>query len=90
MNREGKEVDNLFLYADHNLASGNSDSRKWVEENVIPTLGKTNCETLLELRNRFWNFYMNCKKKYSTSSTSLIIVADCGAPCEAGFFAACI
>lgn len=86
LNREGKEVDNLFLYTYHNLVSGCKENREWVEENVIPTLGKINCSSDLDLRNKFWDFYMDCKKKYP----NMIIVADCGVPCEAGFFAACV
>lgn len=86
LNRKGEEVDSLFLYCNSEVAYGLEDNRKWIRANVLPTLGNTNCDTLLELRTKFWNFYMECKKKYP----NMIIVADCGAPCEAGFFAACV
>lgn len=83
---EGKEIETLFLRADHNLAKGTPSSKKWIEENVIPTLYPINCETLKELRDKFWNFYMNCKLKYP----GIIFMADCGVPVESSFFKDCI
>lgn len=86
LNKKGVEVDSLFLYCTSEAAYGLEDNRDWIRENVLPTLGSPNCETLLELRTKFWNFYMDCKRKY----VGIIFVAACGAPCESGFFTACV
>jgi len=86
LDEKGNELESLFLRADHNIATGLEDSRKWIEINVIPTLGDINCVSLRELRDRFWEFYTECRRKYP----DLMIVADCGSPCESGFFRTCV
>lgn len=88
------EVDNLFLRVDHTELIKNNTNEyyyndhdvKWVDENVIPALGPINCNSLLELRNRFWQFYLEAKNKYP----NMIVISDCGSPCESGFFRTCI
>jgi len=86
LDEKKNELESLFLRADHSLAHGTEDSRKWIEVNVIPTLDDVNCCSLRELRDKFWEFYIDCKRRYP----DLIVVADCGAPCESGFFRACV
>lgn len=86
VDENNKEIDNLFLRADHHLAKGLDSGRKWIEQNVIPNLENINCESLYELRSKFWNFYKKYNLKYPTMKT----IADCGVPCEANFFRQCI
>lgn len=86
LDEKGNEIESLFLRADHNLANGLEDNKKWIEGNVIPTLDKINCNSLKELRDKFWEFYTNSRGEYP----DLIIVSDCGSPCEAGFFRECV
>jgi hypothetical protein len=90
MDQTGNEIDNLFLRADHNINNNNYnnlfDNIKWIEEHVIPTLDPINCDNLLDLRDHFWDFYIESKKKYP----NMIVISDCGSPCESGFFRTCI
>lgn len=83
----GRELESLFLYAPMPAIDNinTEENAQWVRDNVLPTLGNPNCDSLRDLRHKFWTFYMNAKKKYE-----LIVVADCGSPCESGFFRTCI
>lgn len=82
----GSELDSLFLRADDDEANELTANRKWFKENVVPTLGTINCLSLREFRDKFWNYYTNCKTKYS----NIIFVTDCGSPCESGFLRTCV
>ena len=76
----GRVIESLFLYCDHNLATDLPANNKG--ENVVPTF--ENCISLKELRNKFWEFYSKMKWEHPG-----LVVADCG-PCEAGFFRECV
>jgi hypothetical protein len=80
------EYSNGYLACDHNIANGTDDNRKWIEENVIPALPKPNCETLVEVKNKFWEELMKAKSTYK----GLMFVADCGTPLEARFLIECV
>lgn len=64
------------------LATGSSESRQWVAENV-PHL-TPNCHTPYEMRNAFWKIWMDWKQEGAQ------LAADVAWPVEARFLAQCI
>ena len=63
---------------------GAQKASTWVKENVLPALSEIeNCTTDLQLRNRFFNFYMKYKETCE-------IWGDCIFPVETNFLAAVV
>lgn len=76
--QKGKMIDKMELVATIPMQSASN----WVRINVIPALNMDNtCQTGLELRNAFYEFY----QKHKPNS---IIVADCTFPVETNFLSA--
>jgi len=74
-----------FTYACHpDKASGADSDRKWVMENV-PKLDY-NCDNPREVRDLFWDMWIDTKKKYQ----NVIMAAECSWPVEARFLNSCI
>lgn len=78
MDKSGNEIDRFELVS----KEGIQNACDWVVENVIPVIkDMPRCETDLELRNRFYEFYQKHKENCE-------IWADCGFPVETNFLAA--
>ena len=74
-NRGGSEVDRLELKS----KEGQELANDWVKQNVIPHLeDMPSCETDIELRDAFYNFYMKHKETAE-------IWSDCNFPVETNF-----
>lgn len=73
--RNGNEIDRFELLSNEGILKAG----QWVKENVLPyILDMPRCNTNLELRNSFYNFYL----KYKDNSE---IWCDCGFPVETNF-----
>jgi hypothetical protein len=78
--QKGKEIDRLELLS----LEGKEKAGDWVKKNVIPNLqDMPTCNTDLELRNKFFDFYM----KHKESSN---IYSDVNYPVETNFLAAVV
>lgn len=79
-NQEGVEIDRFELLS----LEGKEKAGEWVKINVIPNLSDMpTCETDLELRDKFFDFYM---KHRETSN----IYSDVNYPVETNFLAAVV
>jgi hypothetical protein len=75
MNEWTQEIDRFELLSEEGMAMAND----WVRENVIPSLKDIpTCKTDLELRNKFYDFYL----KYKNTCE---IWSDCNFPVETNF-----
>jgi hypothetical protein len=83
-NSDGREFEHGVLVAPTALARGANFDREWVVENVLPHLQDPNCADLATLRVRFWEKLQEWKAHGAT------IFAECLAPVEALFLAACV
>jgi hypothetical protein len=88
INEDGVELESLFLKTNHRYVSGTNLNFNFVALKILPSIltKDDNCMSELEIRTKFWNFYIQCKIKYP----DMIVVVDCGYPCEAGFLRACV
>lgn len=76
-NHEGREIDRFELLS----LEGKEKAGDWVKGNVIPNLSDMlTCKTDLDLRNRFFDFYMKHKD-------SCDIYSDVNYPVETNFLA---
>ena len=57
---------------------------------MFPHLPEVNCASPLEMRNKFWSFWMTWKTRAERHEIDLVCVADCGTPVESNFLSACI
>jgi hypothetical protein len=78
--KTGKEIDRFELLS----LEGKEKASPWVKENVMPSLSDMpTCETDLELRNRFFEFYMKHKE-------SCDVYSDVNYPVETNFLSSVV
>lgn len=93
----GKEHQQGFLGVDfeyvepiHHLILWRStkSDKKWVRENVLPTLPSIhpNTKSLVDLASTFWEWWVKAKREFP----GIVMVTDCPFPVEAGFLRYCL
>lgn len=84
-----QEVDTFYGRVDHttcpDFAHVSTDTMNWLNQHVFPVLDPVNYESLFLMREAFWSFIQSWKAQGSCE-----IIADCGSPVEAHFWADCV
>lgn len=84
VDRSGSVLEDFLFSCEPKFAKGNDEDRKWVGENVLPTLPGPNLETPLDVREAFWAVWERWRAR------GAIAVADVPWPVEANLLSACI
>ncbi len=71
-------------------ALGREEDRTWVKEVIVPYLPESNYKNPREVRNSFWEYYMDWKAKAKNQDQAFTLWADCGFPVDTRFISDCM
>lgn len=85
--QNGKELEYTVFSCPSAAAKGRSIDREWILENVHISDEDINCKDPIEVRDRFWNYWLYTKSNINYQN--LLMAAECVWPVETNFLGQC-